>query len=44
LFNDSHATDAAVALYTFGNQTVTAGNFSLTMPTNDSASALLRIA
>lgn len=44
LFNDTHGSDAAVAVYTFGNQTVTAGNFSLSMPSNTSAAALLRIA
>ena len=44
LYNDTHASDAAIALYTFGSQTVTAGNFSLSMPSNTSAAALLRIA
>ncbi len=44
LYNDTHAGNAAVALYTFGSQTVTAGNFSLSMPANTSAAALLRIA
>lgn len=44
LYNDTHASDAGVALYTFGSQTVTAGNFSLSMPANTSAAALLRIA
>lgn len=34
----------AVAVYTFGSQTVTAGNFTLTMPTNNSTTGLLRIA
>lgn len=34
----------AVASYTFGSTTVTAGNFTLTMPTNDSTNALLRLA
>jgi hypothetical protein len=34
----------AVAVYTFSSQTVTAGNFTLTMPTNDSSTGLLRIA
>lgn len=34
----------AVGVYTFGSQTVTAGNFSLTMPVNDAANALLRVA
>ena len=36
--------NAAVAVYTFGSQTVTAGNFTLNMPTNDSTTGLLRIA
>lgn len=34
----------AVSVHTFGSQTVTAGNFTLTMPANDAANALLRIA
>lgn len=34
----------AVAAYTFGSQTVTAGNFTLTMPTNDATTGLLRLA
>ena len=34
----------AVASFTFGSQTVSAGNFTLTMPTNDSSNALIRIA
>lgn len=34
----------AIAAYTFGAQTVTAGNFTLTMPTNDASNALLRLA
>lgn len=33
----------AVSVHTFGSQTVTAGNFTLTMPTNDSSTGLLRI-
>ena len=33
-----------VSVHTFGSQTVTAGTFTLTMPTNDTASALLRLA
>lgn len=44
LLYDSSRTNAAIASYTFGNQTVTAGNFTLTMPTNDASNALLRIA
>lgn len=44
LLYDTSRSNAAVASYTFGSQTVTAGNFSLTMPTNDASNALLRIA
>lgn len=44
LIYNSTQSDKAVAVYTFGSQTVTAGTFTLTMPTNDSTSALLRIA
>ena len=44
LIYNSTQSDKAVAVYTFGSQTVTSGNFILTMLTNDSTSALLRIA
>lgn len=43
LYNSSQS-NKAVAVYTFTAQTVSAGNFTLTMPTNDSTNALLRIA
>lgn len=43
IYNSSQG-DKAVAVYTFGSQTVTSGNFILTMPTNDASTALLRIA
>lgn len=43
LYNSTQG-NKAVASYTFGAQTVTAGNFSLTMPTNDATNGLLRIA
>ncbi len=43
LYNDTQG-DRAIASFTFSSQTVTAGNFTLTMPTNDSSNALLRIA
>ena len=33
----------AVAVFNFGSQTVTAGNFTLNMPTNDNATGLLRL-
>lgn len=44
LLYNSTQSNKAVAVYTFGSQTVTAGNFTLTMPSNDSSNALLRIA
>jgi hypothetical protein len=34
----------AVSAHTFGSQTVTAGTFTLTMPTNDATNALIRLA
>lgn len=43
LYNSSSTGNLAVAVFTFGSQTVTAGNFSLTMPTNDLTTGLLRI-
>jgi len=42
-YNSTQA-DKAISVHTFGSQTVTAGNFTLTMPTNDSSTALLRLA
>lgn len=44
LVYNSTQSNRAVSVHTFGSQTVTAGNFSLTMPTNDSTNALIRIA
>lgn len=43
IYNSTQA-NKAVAVYTFGSQTVTAGNFTLTMPTNDATTGLLRLA
>lgn len=43
LYNTS-AGNKAIAVFTFGSQTVSAGNFTLTMPTNDASNALIRIA
>lgn len=37
-------TDRNIGVFTFGSQTVTAGNFTLTMPTNDSSTGLVRFA
>ncbi len=34
----------AISVHTFSSQSITAGNFTLTMPTNDASNALLRIA
>lgn len=44
LFYNSTQGDKAIAVFTFGSQTVTSGNFSLTMPTNNGTTGLLRIA
>lgn len=44
IYNDTSATKLAVSVHTFGSQTVTAGTFTLTMPTNDASNALIRIA
>jgi len=44
IYNDTAAGKNAVGVFTFGSQTVTAGNFSLTMPTNDATTGLVRIA
>jgi len=44
LLYNSTQSNRAVGVYTFGSQSVTAGNFTLTMPTNDATNGLLRIA
>lgn len=43
LYNTTQS-NKAVGVFTFGAQTVTAGNFTLTMPTNAAGTALLAIA
>ena len=43
LYNSSQSNKAVMSV-TFGSQTVTAGNFTINMPTNDATNALLRIA
>lgn len=44
LIYNSSKSDKAVSVHTFGSQTVTAGTFTLTMPTNDTSNALIRLA
>ena len=44
LYNNTNSGKNAVAVFTFTAQTVTAGTFSLTMPTNDATTGLLRLA
>ena len=44
LIYNSTQSDKAVSVHTFGSQTVTAGTFTLTMPTNDASTGLIRIA
>lgn len=44
LIYNSSASNKAVSVHTFGNQTVTAGTFTLTMPSNTTSTALLRLA
>jgi hypothetical protein len=41
---NSTQSNKAVSVHTFGSQTITAGTFTLTMPSNTTAAALLRIA
>lgn len=44
LIYNSSKSNKAVSVHTFGSQTVTAGTFALTMPTNNTSSALIRLA
>ncbi len=44
LLYNSTQSNKAIAAYTFGSQTITAGTFTLTMPTNDGTTGLLRLA
>lgn len=43
LYNDTHASNAAVALFPFGRTQLTGQNFALNLPTNNATSALLRL-
>lgn len=44
LIYNSSQSDKAVSVHTFGSQTITAGTFTLTMPSNTTSTALLRLA
>lgn len=44
LIYNSSQSNKAVSVHTFGSQTVTAGIFTLTMPSNTTSTALLRLA
>jgi hypothetical protein len=44
LVYNSSKSNKAVSVHTFGSQTITAGTFTLTMPSNTTSTALLRLA
>jgi len=44
IYNSTSATNLALSVHTFGSQTVTAGDFTLTMPVNDNLTGLIRLA
>jgi hypothetical protein len=44
LIYNSTQGDKAIGVFTFGDQSVTSGTFTLTMPTNDSSTGLIRLA
>ena len=44
LYNNSHATKYEVSVHTFSSQSITAADFTLTMPTNNGTTGLVRIA
>jgi len=44
LLYNSTQSNTAVSVHTFGSQTITAGTFTLTMPTNSTTLALIRLA
>ena len=44
LIYNSTQSNKAVSVHTFGSQTITAGTFTLTMPVNNTTTALLRLA
>ncbi len=44
LIYNSTQSNKAISVHTFGSQTITAGTFTLTMPSNTTTTALLRLA
>lgn len=44
LIYNSSKSNKAVSVHTFGSQTITAGTFTLTMPSNTTSTALIRLA
>ncbi len=44
LLYNSTQSNKAISVHTFGSQTITAGTFTLTMPSNTTSTALLRLA
>ena len=44
LIYNSTQSNKAISVHTFGSQTITAGTFTLTMPSNTTSAALLRLA
>ena len=44
LIYNSTQSNKAISVHTFGSQTITAGTFTLTMPANTTAAALIRLA
>jgi hypothetical protein len=43
-YNDTSAGDKAICVNTFGSTSITAGTFTINMPTNDATNALIRLA
>ena len=44
LLYNSTQSNKAISVHTFGSQTITAGTFTLTMPSNTTTTAVLRLA
>lgn len=44
LIYNSTQSNRAIAVYTFGSQTITAGNFTITMPSNAAGTAAINLA